>query len=50
MNFIFAQFPLNKKPLCPTFIHDDATRMITITILLLLSTIALYRIMIYYGR
>ena len=50
MNFILAQFPLNKKSICPTLIHDDATRMITIALLLLVSTIALYRVMVYYGR
>lgn len=48
MNFI-GQI-VNRKPLVPTLIHDESTRVIVIIILLLLSSAILYRVMRYYGR
>jgi len=37
------------KPLVPTLVHDDITRIIICTVGLLLASFALYKIMKYYG-
>jgi hypothetical protein len=50
MNFLFGQLPVNKRQLVPTLIHDDTTRIIVISILLLATIFTLYRIVIYYDR
>lgn len=41
---------INRQPLLPTFIHDDNTRIILMTILLLSGLGILYRVMVNYGR
>ena len=46
---IFAQTPtIVNRPICPTFVHDDTTRLVIILTILPLSLLALYRIMRYY--
>lgn len=48
---ILAQnnFKVN-KPIVPTLIHDETTRLIILTIIILLFSYILYRTMRYYGR
>lgn len=41
---------INRQPLLPTFIHDDNTRIILMTILLLSGIGILHRVMVNYGR
>jgi hypothetical protein len=41
---------INRRPLLPTFIHDDNTRIIVISILLLIGLGILYKIMVNYDR
>lgn len=36
------------RPLCPALIHDDATRLAVILVLLPLTLYAIYRVMRYY--
>lgn len=50
MNFLLAQLPPNKKPICPTFITDERTGVLVAATVLVISTFILYRIMRYYGR
>lgn len=38
------------KPICPTLIHDDATRLLVIWILLPITIYILYRILKYYDN
>jgi len=37
------------RPLVPTLVHDDTTRMVIIILGILISTLITYRIMRYYG-
>lgn len=51
MNNLFGQgHSLVNKPLCPTLIHDDNTRLIVIVISLVITLFAIYKIMRYYGQ
>lgn len=37
-----------KRPLCPTLIHDEPTRMVVVLVLLALCLYALYRVFRHY--
>lgn len=37
-----------KRPLCPTLIHDDTTRMVVMAVGLLVCIYAIYRVMRYF--
>lgn len=39
-----------KKPICPTFVHDDLTRLIIIGVLLPVVLFILWKIIVYYER
>lgn len=39
-----------RKPICPTFIHDDLTRNIVCIIGIVITSYILYKIMQYYAK
>jgi hypothetical protein len=39
-----------RKPICPTFIHDDFTRISVLIISITICLYILFKIMRYYGR
>jgi hypothetical protein len=41
---MIAQVSITRHPICPTFIHDDATRIIVCVIGLIICYAILYRI------
>jgi len=49
MKMIAQIISIVRKPICPTFIHDDPTRIFLCLILLLLLSSIFYRIVKYYG-
>lgn len=47
---VFAQsHTVVNRPLCPTLIHDDTTRLVVVVVLMALSLYALYRVGKYFN-
>jgi hypothetical protein len=46
---IIAQ-TINRRPVCPTLIHDPTTRLIVTSVLLLISIGILYRVWGYFNE
>lgn len=48
MGICIAQYVV-RKPICPTFIHDESTRIIVSVIGIVICSYILYRIMKYFS-
>jgi hypothetical protein len=48
---IIAQYNFKvNKPLCPTFLHDDSSRLVAVGILLPIICYVIYKILKYYNE
>lgn len=39
-----------RKPICPTFVHDETTRIIICTIGIIIGVFYIYKIMVYFNK
>lgn len=39
-----------RKPICPTFVHDETTRIIICTIGIIIGVFCIYKIMVYFNK
>ena len=47
---LFLQTTIVNRPLCPTFIHDEPTRMVICVVGLVVCFYALYRVMRHFDE
>lgn len=46
---IFLQTTIVRRPLCPTLVHDEPTRIVLCVVGLVVCSYLIYRIMRHYG-